>query len=88
VKDREPTKILANGALRYGVYDDAGNLLRYEYIKLEDEPTEKGDPLCKATLLSDAASMATGGSETVSNAILYTGLKKKEFSTFELIQGG
>jgi len=53
VKDREPTKILANGAIRYGVYDDAGNFLRYEYIKLEDEPTEEGMPLCKATLLKD-----------------------------------
>lgn len=54
MKDREPTKILPNGALRYGVYDDNGALLRYEYIKPEDEPTEEGTPLNKATLLSDA----------------------------------
>lgn len=53
MKDHIPTKILANGALRYGVYDDAGTLLRHEYIKPEDEPTEEGDPLCKATLLPD-----------------------------------
>lgn len=53
MKDRIPTKILSNGALRYGVYDDSGNLLRYEYIRPEDEPTQEGDPLCKETLLPD-----------------------------------
>ena len=53
MKDHIPTKILANGALRYGVYDDAGTLVRYEYIKPEDEPSEAGDLLCKATLLDD-----------------------------------
>ena len=60
MKDRIPTKILANGAIRYGVYDDAGTLLRYEYIKSEDEPTQEGDPLCKATLLPDDVATALG----------------------------
>lgn len=52
MKDRQPTKILENGAIRYGVYGEDG-LQRYEYMKLEDEPSEEGTPLNKATLLSD-----------------------------------
>ena len=42
MKDRISTKILENGAVRYGIYDEAGALLRYEYIKLEDEPEVEG----------------------------------------------
>lgn len=53
MKDRQPTKILPNGAIRYGVYGENGTLQRYEYMKLEDEPSETGTPLNKATLLSD-----------------------------------
>lgn len=34
MRDRTPTKVLANRAIRYGFYDAAGTLLRYEYIKL------------------------------------------------------
>lgn len=54
MKDRQPTQILDNGAIRYGVYDEAGQLLRYEYMKREDAPTVEGTPLNKANLLSDA----------------------------------
>ena len=36
MRDRTPTRALENGALRYGVYDETGNLLRYEYLALED----------------------------------------------------
>lgn len=54
MKDRQPTQILDNGAIRYGIYDDAGQLLRYEYMKREDAPTVEGTPLNKANLLSDA----------------------------------
>lgn len=53
MKDRQPTQILDNGAIRYGVYDAAGQLLRYEYMKREDAPTVEGTPLNKANLLSD-----------------------------------
>lgn len=53
MKDRVSTKILDNGATRYGVYDETGKLLRYEYIKLEDEPDEEGTILNKANLLTD-----------------------------------
>lgn len=54
MKDRQPTQILDNGAIRYGIYDEAGQLLRYEYMKREDAPTIEGTPLNKANLLSDA----------------------------------
>ena len=47
VKDRLPTNVLSNKAVRYGVYDEEGKLLRYEYIKREDEPTEEGSPINK-----------------------------------------
>lgn len=54
MKDRQPTQILDNGAIRYGIYDETGQLLRYEYMKREDAPTVEGTPLNKANLLSDA----------------------------------
>lgn len=54
MKDRQPTKILSNGAIRYGVYNADGTLGRYEYLKREDAPTVEGTPLNKANLLSDA----------------------------------
>ena len=53
MRDRVSTKILGNGATRYGVYDEDGNLLRYEYIKLEDEPDEEGSLWNKANVLPD-----------------------------------
>lgn len=58
--DRTPTKVLSNGAIRYGVYDEAGNFLRYEYIKPEDEPTQEGTPINKDTLFSDLAAESCG----------------------------
>lgn len=48
IKDRIPTKVLSNGAIRYGVYDENNNLLRYEYIKREDEPLEEGTNINRA----------------------------------------
>ena len=54
MKDRESTNILSNGAVRYGIYDANGNLLRYEYIKLEDEPTVAGSLYNRASVLPDA----------------------------------
>lgn len=55
MKDRQPTQVLANGAIRYGVYNADGTLNHYEYLKREDAPTVEGTPLNKANLLSDAA---------------------------------
>lgn len=71
MKDRVSTKILENGAIRYGIYDEAGNLLRYEYIRPEDEPTQEGDPLNKANLLPDAVATALGltGNPQVADAL-------------------
>lgn len=53
MRDRESTKILPNGAVRYGVYDSNGVLLRYEYIRLEDEPTVQGSLWNRANVLPD-----------------------------------
>lgn len=51
--DRTPTQVLENGAIRYAVYDEQGNFLRYEYMLPADEPTDDGTPLNKATMLTD-----------------------------------
>ena len=50
IKDRVPTNVLSNGAIRYGVYDENNNLLRYEYMKREDEPMEEGTNINRALL--------------------------------------
>lgn len=55
MQDRIGTNDLANGAVRYGVYDASGNRLRYEWIRPEDEPLEAGTPLNRETLLSAEA---------------------------------
>ena len=52
MQDRQRTDNLANGAVRYGVYDAGGNLLRYEWIRTEDEPLEAGTPLTAGNLLT------------------------------------
>lgn len=54
MKDRQPTQVLSNGAIRYGVYNADGTLDHYEYLKREDAPAVEGTPLNKANLLSDA----------------------------------
>lgn len=64
MKDRISTKILPNGATRYGVYDEEGSLLRYEYIKLEDEPSTEGDLFCKANMLPDTIPQLLGLAKT------------------------
>ena len=55
MQDRIGTNDLANGAVRYGVYDASGSLLRYEWIRIEDEPLEAGPPPNRETLLSAEA---------------------------------
>lgn len=60
MKDRVSTKILNNGATRYGVYDETGALLRYEYIKLEDEPSTEGDFFNKANMIPDSITAMLG----------------------------
>lgn len=62
MRDRTPTRALENGALRYGVYAENGSLLRYEYLALEDDPTDPGTELSKATLLQDSTEVSLFGS--------------------------
>lgn len=52
MRDRIGTNDLANGAIRYGVYDASGNRLRYEWLLPEDEPLEAGTPLTAGNLLT------------------------------------
>lgn len=52
--NRIGTNNLANGAVRYGVYDAAGQLQRYEYLRLEDEPLAEETPLLAENLLAAA----------------------------------
>ena len=47
VKDRVPSQVLSNGAIRYEEFDAEGNSLGYKYIKRADEPTEVGTPINK-----------------------------------------
>lgn len=53
MRNRIPTKVLDNGAIRYAVYDENGAFLRYEYMLPADDPTDPGTRLEKSTLLSD-----------------------------------
>lgn len=52
MQDRQGTNDLANGAIRYGIYSTSGTLLRYVWIRLEDEPLEYETPLTTQTLLT------------------------------------
>lgn len=52
MRDRIGTNNLANGAVRYGAYDAGGNLLRYVWLRPEDEPLEAGTPLTAGNLLT------------------------------------
>jgi hypothetical protein len=60
MKDRVPTQILPNGAIRYAVYDAGGNFLRYDYMLPADNPSEEGTPLNKANLFRDTTALALG----------------------------
>ena len=51
--DRQPTQVLANGAIRYGIYRADGTLDHYEYLRREDAPTVEETLLVKANLLTD-----------------------------------
>lgn len=53
MRDRIPTKLLANGAVRYAVYNESGAFLRYDYMLPADEPRDEGTALNKANILSD-----------------------------------
>lgn len=82
MKDRVPTKVLGNGAVRYGVYDEeTGELLQYVYLRAEDEPAQIGTPLTKAVLLSDDTAQIVGLDQedpTVSEALAALGRGKQD----------
>ena len=42
-KDRVPTQVLSNGAIRYEQFDSSGNIIGYVYMKRADEPSEEGN---------------------------------------------
>lgn len=71
MKDRVGTLILENGARRYANYDANGVLQGYMYLLLDDEPSEVGTVLNKASLLSDdtAAALGLTGDPTVNDAL-------------------
>lgn len=48
MKDRTPTQVLPNGAIRYEEFNESEVSQGYKYIKLADEPTEVGTALNKA----------------------------------------
>ena len=58
MKDRVPTKVLANGALRMEQFDADGNSLGYVYLKRADEPAEPGTPYSKNAVLTDDTAAA------------------------------
>lgn len=62
IKDRVPTEVLENGAVRYGVYNQNGSLEKYQYMKREDEPLEEGTAINKV-LNDDFQSVAIGYNE-------------------------
>lgn len=90
MRNRISTQVLANGAIRCAVYDAEGNFLRYEWIRLADDPTDAGTLLNKATLLSDETAAALGltGAEdtssgpTPNNALHILAIKKAETKSF------
>lgn len=92
VRDRESTNILSNGAIRYGIYDENGSLLRYEYIKLEDEPTVAGSIYNRANVLPDNVCNVLGISDTSEPKDAFLALKKMAYrnkvSTFERFMTG
>lgn len=95
--DRTPTQVLENGAIRYGVYDENGNLLRYEWMKPEDEPTNPGTPLNKATLLTDETVVRIFGTSIVNNPTvndalgqispLYNGVWQRRVENLNMLVG-
>lgn len=75
MRDRIGTNNLANGAVRYGAYDAGGNLLRYAWLRPEDEPLEAGTPLNRETLLSAEA-----------EAVIWPASGKPAMTTYDLVE--
>lgn len=76
MRDRVSTHVLQNGAMRYGVYDAAGNLLRYEYIRPEDEPVETGMQPLKENYLTDETAAKVWPVDTPNNPTVSEAMDK------------
>lgn len=61
MRNRTPTRVLENGAIRYAVYDEAGNFLRHDYLLPADDPADEGTALIKENLLSDSTEILLFG---------------------------
>lgn len=60
MKDRVPTAVLENGAVRMEQFDASGNSLGYVYLRRADAPSEDGTPYSKNAVLTDATADALG----------------------------
>lgn len=60
MRDRLPTQVLPNGAVRMEQFDANGNSLGYIYIKRADEPIEEGTPYNVNNVLTDETADALG----------------------------
>lgn len=60
MKDRVPTEVLENGAVRMEQFDASGNSLGYIYLKRADAPKESGTPYSKNAVLTDTTATAVG----------------------------
>ena len=60
MKDRVPTEVLENGAVRMEQFDASGNSLGYIYLKRADSPSEDGTPYSKNAVLTDTTATAVG----------------------------
>ena len=82
MKDRVPTQVLENGALRMEQFDASGNSLGYVWLKRADAPSEAGTPLCKNTLLTDETADALGLDDPTPNEAFAKLASKGEIVTF------
>lgn len=60
MKDRIPTQVLENGAVRMETFNELGESQGYIWLKRADEPTENGTPMNKSTFLKDTTSQKYG----------------------------
>lgn len=64
MRNRTPTQVLKNGAIRYAVYDKTGKFLRHDYLLPADDPSDEGTALSKDNLLSDSTEVLLFGDAT------------------------
>jgi len=68
VVDRVPTEVLANGAVRWEMYDSSGVSQGYVYLKKADEPSVAGTPLNKVLFDSIEADLTNLGTNKLNVA--------------------